>query len=460
MLTNRYSDQFADLGTNQYSTPLDKPRFYYVNQSLADHLGITTEQIESWLLMQEPHAGFAMKYTGHQFGHYNPDLGDGRGLLLGEWQTQDQSYDLHLKGSGLTPYSRMGDGRAVTRSTIREYLMGEFLSAIGVASTRSLGMASFSDAIQREQHEPAAVLLRTTATHIRFGHFEYLANTGRIDRLASLIDYVGHTLFKLETVTPELLLTLVIERTAKMIAKWQNYGFCHGVMNTDNMSIIGETFDFGPYAFMASFNPSHICNRTDQYGRYAFDQQPSIGLWNLQVLARALSVAPNAEIDAKSMTSQYVTVFNNSYVDTLQRRLGYELDNHPDLEVLLDTFHQVLAALRCDFNQFFALNQTDGIQAALEQSATLPASLKAKELTNRLKKLLDECPQIPAHGNPLWVPRNELIDEVITASNNSDWLAFKTLAEACAAPYAVDLKQIEWLNTGASGFSSPLSCSS
>ncbi|MBR9827406.1 MAG: SELO family protein, partial [Oceanospirillales bacterium] len=209
-------------------------------------------------------APLAMKYTGHQFGVYNPDLGDGRGVLLGEVvNAQGQRYDLHLKGAGKTAYSRFGDGRAVLRSSIREYLAGEAMAGLGIPTTRALCLLGSEEYTQRNGMEPCAMLLRVTPCHIRFGHFEHFFYSGQHDDLRRLADYC------LERYFPELqsaeqpylaMYREVLERTARLVAAWQAYGFVHGVLNTDNMSLIGETFDYGPYTFLDRYEPGHVAN--------------------------------------------------------------------------------------------------------------------------------------------------------------------------------------------------------
>src|SRR5690606_30802819 len=217
---------------------------------------------------------------GHQFGYYNPRLGDGRGLLLGEVRNDAGEYwDLHLKGAGQTPWSRMGDGRAVLRSSIREFLASEYLHALGIPTSRALCVTSSSTPVWRERQERAAMLLRLAPSHLRFGHFEYFYYSNQHDALRQLLDHALACHFPqlLEGKRPiAALFREVLERTAALIAQWQAYGFCHGVMNTDNMSLLGITFDYGPYAFLDDYDAGHICNHSDSEGRYSFENQVPI----------------------------------------------------------------------------------------------------------------------------------------------------------------------------------------
>src|SRR5690606_24758676 len=242
----------------------------------------------------------AMVYAGHQFGVYNPRLGDGRGLLLGEViNDAGEHWDLHLKGTGQTPYSRMGDGRAVLRSSIREFLASEHLHALGIPSSRALCVTGSSTPVWREKQETAAMVLRLAPSHIRFGHFEYFYYTQQHKQLKQLAEHVLHNHFEtcVEQQDPYLMMfRQIVERTAEMIAYWQAYGFCHGVMNTDNMSILGLTVDFGPYAFLDDFDAGFICNHSDDACRYRLENPVPIADWNLGALARAQ--APVGTVEA------------------------------------------------------------------------------------------------------------------------------------------------------------------
>ncbi|MDP2226039.1 MAG: YdiU family protein, partial [Moraxellaceae bacterium] len=270
-------------------------------------------------------APLAMKYTGHQFGSYNPELGDGRGLLLGEVMNgRGEHIDLHLKGAGQTPYSRFGDGRAVLRSCIREYLGSEAMHGLGIPTTRALCIIGSDEPVQREKTETAAMLLRMADTHIRFGHFEWLFHSGQHELLKAFTDKVIAWHFPAITAsaTPYRdFFAEVSRRTASLMAKWQLAGFAHGVMNTDNFSITGTTFDYGPYGFLDAYAPGFICNHSDHSGRYAWNQQPSIGLWNLNALAHALS-GLIARDDLVAILQDYEPQLVRVYAEGLRAKLG------------------------------------------------------------------------------------------------------------------------------------------
>jgi len=231
-------------------------------------------------------------YSGHQFGHYVPRLGDGRAILLGEVDTSTgQHWDLQLKGAGITPYSRSGDGRAVLRSTIREYLCSEAMHGLGIPTTRALCIIGSQEEVYREQIEPGAMLVRMSPSHVRFGNFEYFFYTQQFEHLKTLADYViaGFYPELAQEKNPYLsLLQNIIKRTAELIAHWQAVGFSHGVMNSDNMSVLGLTLDYGPYGFLDQYDPDFICNHSDHQGRYAFNKQPEIGLFNASCFAQAI----------------------------------------------------------------------------------------------------------------------------------------------------------------------------
>src|SRR5215210_2341670 len=255
----------------------------------------------------------AMKYAGHQFGTYVPQLGDGRAILLGEVRNAaGERWDLHLKGAGKTAFSRFGDGRAVLRSSVREYLACEALHALGVPTTRALCVVGTDLEVYRECVETGALIVRMAPSHVRFGSFEVFAHRGQTDEVRVLADYV------IDQHYPHLrdaddkypaFLREVVARTARLVAKWQAVGFAHGVLNTDNMSILGITLDYGPYGWVEDFDPGFICNHSDEGGRYAFDQQPRIAYWNLAALAQALLSLLSVD-DAKAALNPFPDVFN------------------------------------------------------------------------------------------------------------------------------------------------------
>jgi len=279
----------------------------------------------------------AMKYAGHQFGGYVPQLGDGRAILLGQVRNRaGESWDLHLKGSGPTAFSRMGDGRAVLRSSIREFLASEAMYHLNVPTTRALCVIGGQHGVYRETEEPGAVVVRMAPSHVRFGSFEVFHYRGQHEAVALLADHVIDAHFPaLAEDHPGVdryaaFFREVCRRTARLMAMWQSVGFMHGVMNTDNMSILGSTLDYGPYGFMEEFDPGHICNHSDESGRYAFDQQPRIGYWNLGCLANALSSLIPAE-ELQSTLEGYPDDFNGALNFLMSGKLGL-FSRSPEVE--------------------------------------------------------------------------------------------------------------------------------
>lgn len=369
----KFAQRYAQLPTVFYRLvtpqPLDNSRWVIWNGELAQGFALPEHADDPQLLAvfsgAEPFSAFkplAMKYAGHQFGVYNPDLGDGRGLLLAEMQNQHgQWFDIHLKGAGLTPFSRMGDGRAVLRSTLREYLCSEAMAALGIETTRALGMMVSDTPVYREQVEQGACLIRLAQTHIRFGHFEHFFYTEQYDELRLLADNVIEWYLPDCLHQPKPYLAMfeqVVAKTATMIAQWQAVGFAHGVMNTDNMSILGQTFDYGPFGFLDDYEPGYICNHSDYQGRYAFDQQPRVALWNLSALAHALSPLIDRD-DLELALAQYEPTLGKVFSQLMRQKLGLLSQQEGDSE-LFNAMFTLLAENHTDYTRFFrTLSQLD-----------------------------------------------------------------------------------------------------
>jgi len=310
-----------------------KPWLIHANPRAAALIGLTAEALR--------HQGFAeyfsgnrqlpgsdplaMAYSGHQFGQWAGQLGDGRALLLGQVRNQqDDLWDIQLKGSGKTPYSRFGDGRAVLRSCIREYLCSEAMFGLGIPTTRALSVVGTGEPVFREKPEPGAVFTRLAPSHIRFGHFEHFASRRKTDEVKLLADHVIQEYFPHISVSDQryaIWFQEIVRRTAILIAQWQAVGFAHGVMNTDNMSVLGLTLDYGPFGFMEAFDPGLICNHSDDSGRFAYDQQPAIGLWNLHAFAHALkSLLPWEE--AMEIMRGYDSILTEAYQALMRNKIG------------------------------------------------------------------------------------------------------------------------------------------
>lgn len=297
----------------------------------------------------------AMLYAGHQFGQFVPQLGDGRAILLGEIRNRaGELWDIQLKGAGITPYSRQGDGRAVLRSCIREYLCSEAMQGLGIPTSRALCIVGSDEEVYRERIETAAVLTRLSPSHVRFGSFEVFFYRGQFEHIATLADYVIARHFPHLVNAADKYLRLLNEvtlRTARLMAQWQAVGFAHGVMNTDNMSILGLTFDYGPFGFIEAYDPGHICNHSDPRGRYAFDQQPQVGLWNLSCLAQALSPLTSRE-SAEAVLDGYAPAFHEHYTRLMGEKLGLAGATQLDIP-LIAALLEMMQASRLDYTILF-----------------------------------------------------------------------------------------------------------
>lgn len=292
-------------------------------------------------------APYAAVYSGHQFGGYVPQLGDGRALTIGE----ANGWEMQLKGSGLTPYSRFGDGRAVLRSCIREYLCSEAMAALNFPTTRALCIIGSDEPVRRERVERAAMMTRLSPSHIRFGSFEYFAHTNQHEALQQLVDFTIAEHFPHFKGDEAGWFGEVVERTARLIAEWQLVGFTHGVLNTDNMSILGLTIDYGPYAFMERFDAGFTPNHSDENSRYAFEQQPAVGLWNLNMLAVALS--PLLSSDAlKDALRRYEPAFLTRFEAGMRAKLGLH-ESLPEDRILMRDTIQLLHKTQIDYTLFF-----------------------------------------------------------------------------------------------------------
>ena len=363
-----FRNTFAALPTAFYSrvtpTPFEsEAHLIHFNTAAAELLGLdpAVQHDPRFLAAfsgQQPLPGMdpiAMLYAGHQFGHYVPQLGDGRAIILGELTNpRGEKWELQLKGCGQTPYSRQGDGRAVLRSSIREYLAGEAIHGLGIPTTRALCLIGGRDEVYREQIETGAMITRIAPSHVRFGSFEVFYYREQYDHIRTLADYVIDQHYPELADQPDRYLQFlneVVERTANLMAQWQAVGFAHGVMNSDNMSILGLTLDYGPYGFLEAYNPGFICNHSDHSGRYAFDQQPQIGLFNLSCLAQALLPLIEVE-DAKAALSAYWSDFTAPYHQTMARKIGFEQADEPAIKLLESLLAQMQQS-RTDYTRLF-----------------------------------------------------------------------------------------------------------
>ena len=456
--TLNFDNSYLSLPENFYQrlnpTPLKNPFLIGFNPEVARLLDIDPCAVdpsviarylggEALLPGSEP---LAMKYTGHQFGVYNPELGDGRGLLLGEVvNKKGERWDLHLKGAGKTAFSRFGDGRAVLRSNIREYLISEAMHGLGIPTTRALALVGSEELAMRDgMMEPCATVLRVTPCHIRFGHFEHLYYTRQHDALKVLADYCLERYFPecLAAEKPYLAMySEVVKRSAALVAKWQAYGFVHAVLNTDNMSLIGETFDYGPYTFMDSYKPDLVANGNDHQGRYAFANQPSIIQWNLSCLGQALLPLIERD-DVVAVLDHYAEQYKQAELAEFRKRLGLQLDNEGDDELVMSLL-KLFALYSVDMNRFFrCLSDFDGSDEAVAALMTLtqvPSGLSEWLLAYE-QRLELEVASFPIRRaqmravNPEYILRNYMAEEAIRAATEGDFTVVHDLLMLLRTP--------------------------
>ncbi len=393
----------------------------------------------------------AMIYSGHQFGQYVPQLGDGRALMLGEIEGRDgNTWEIQLKGSGLTPFSRMGDGRAVMRSTIREFLCSEAMAGLAIPTTRALCITASEDEVYREKIESAAVLTRVAPSHIRFGTFEIFFYSQQYDELKILADFVIDQFYpdSRETENPYLdLLQQVIDRTARMIAQWQLVGFTHGVMNSDNMSILGLSIDYGPYGFLDTYTSNFVCNHSDHQGRYAYDQQPRIGLFNLSCLAQALlplidaADGDTAAEKAKQKLGEYQALYTQYYENGMRMKLGL-IEAREDDADLFETLFTAMEG-QVDFTNFFrSLCAFDESTEDHPLRDSFMQRIRFDQWAERYsRRLRDENSDKTARQrnmlalNPKYVLRNYMAQIAIGKAENKDFSEVDTLLKLLTKPF-------------------------
>ncbi len=452
---NRYGRLPPAFYTRLAPTPLPEPYLVAFNSGAADLIGLAHEEAQRAEFAEifcgnRLLPGFdplAAVYAGHQFGVFVSQLGDGRAILLGEAAGAQGRWDLQLKGAGKTPYSRMGDGRAVLRSSIREYLASEAMHALGIPTTRALAIVGSDQPVIRENVESAAVLTRMAPSHVRFGSFELFSSRRQDEHVRTLADYVieQHYPQLSEARVPHLeLLREVIARTARLVAQWQAVGFCHGVMNTDNMSILGITIDYGPYGFMEGFDRGHVCNHSDDGGRYAYSMQPRIAHWNLYCLAEALLPLIEME-DAEAALHEYESDFERNYSALMRAKLGLASEQAGDAALIQDAL-KLLHDSHADYTTFFRrLGSFDS--SAPADNALLRDLFAEREAfdawAGRYRSRLaleasadaERKPRMDA-VNPKYVLRNYLAETAIRkAADERDYSEIERLMQLLARPY-------------------------
>lgn len=449
-------NSYAEL-PNIFFTPLDpnpvsSPKIVKFNDSLAASLGLQKEQLQS----QEgvsilagnsvPKGAFplAQAYAGHQFGHFNM-LGDGRAMLIGEQVTPSgERVDLQLKGSGRTPYSRGGDGRAALGPMLREYMISEAMQALGVPTTRSLAVVTTGESIVREKELPGAILTRVASSHLRFGTFQFAAKWGTVENLQALADYALERHFSHIEKNEKNYLSLlqeVIKRHATLVAKWQLIGFIHGVMNTDNMTISGETIDYGPCAFMDTYDPETVFSSIDVQGRYAYQNQPGITGWNLARFAEALLPLLDQDIEkaveiAQNAVTEFPKFYRENWLAGMQAKLGLFNEEKED-EALFQELLTMMKTYKADYtNTFRALTFNKLGKSDLFESEEFAQwqELWQKRL-GRQKQSKAESEELMKHNNPAVIPRNHRVEAALDAAQKGDYSVMEDLLEVLSSPY-------------------------
>jgi uncharacterized protein YdiU (UPF0061 family) len=452
----QWHNRFAQLGPDFFTplAPHPLPEPYWVGRStaVARTLGLDPAWLDAPELLQalsgnQPIKGtqpLASVYSGHQFGQWAGQLGDGRAILLGETA---QGQEVQLKGAGLTPYSRMGDGRAVLRSSIREFLCSEAMHGLGVPTSRALCVTGSDAPVRRETLETAAVVTRVAPSFVRFGHFEHFSSRNQTAQLKTLADHVIDHFYPACRDDTQFggnayaaLLQAVSERTATMVAYWQAVGFCHGVMNTDNMSMLGLTIDYGPFQFLDAYAPGHICNHSDHAGRYAYNQQPNIAYWNLFCLGQALLPLIEEQELALAALESFKTAFPAAMEAHMRAKLGL-LDQAADDQKLAEDILKLLAQDHVDYTIFWRClsHSSAGTDATAVRDLFLDRAAADAWLLRYASRLAntprERVAELMLTTNPKYVLRNHLGELAIRAAQAKDFSQVATLLKLLESPF-------------------------
>ena len=447
---------FAALGPDFFTelrpTPLPAPHWVGTSTAVAQLIGLDADWLQRDAALQAFTGNtllagsrpLASVYSGHQFGVWAGQLGDGRAILLGETAA---GLEIQLKGAGRTPYSRMGDGRAVLRSSIREFLCSEAMHGLGIPTSRALCITGSPAPVRREEVETASVVTRVAPSFVRFGHFEHFAANDLQAQLKTLADYVIDRYYPECRDTRDFggnayaaLLQAVSERTAHLMAQWQAVGFCHGVMNTDNMSILGLTIDYGPFQFLDAFMPGHVCNHSDHQGRYAYNRQPNVAYWNLFCLAQALLPLIGDPELAKAALESYKTVFPEAFMARMRSKLGLAQAREQDAE-LIDGILVLLAQNGVDYTIFWRrlshAVQTSDFELVRDLFADRSAFDDWLLLYSELLALDGKAlaANLMLNTNPKFVLRNHLGEQAIRAAKLGDFSELQTLQRLLERPF-------------------------
>ena len=430
--------------TKMAPSPVASPAMLALNVPLAGRLGIDADALAtpegvSVLAGNEVPEGadpLAQVYAGHQFGGWSPQLGDGRAILLGEIVAPDGArFDIQLKGSGRTPYSRMGDGRAWLGPVLREYIVSEAMEALGVPTTRALAAVTTGETVFREAPLPGAVLTRVAASHIRVGTFQYFCARNDREALETLVSHA------IERHAHEAdgslgLLNHVVEHQANLVAAWLGIGFIHGVMNTDNMTVSGETIDYGPCAFMDDFSPMRVFSSIDHQGRYAYSRQPDIAMWNLAQLATALLPLIEDVKAAQAAVDRFPALFRDAWLTVFRAKLGLQTNEEGDYELILALLN-AMAKGKADFTNTFRSLGTPNARDAFSDPELYAAWEKSwKERLDKECAVPDDRADAMHAANPALIPRNHRIEQAIQAAVAGDLSPFENLTAALLAPFS------------------------
>ncbi|MES2048389.1 MAG: YdiU family protein [Pseudomonadota bacterium] len=455
-IENKFATMPSEFYTRLMPTPLNQPYLVAVSQPLMQSIGLDPTLTDKEFCniftgnQQLPNSQpLAAVYSGHQFGVWAGQLGDGRAILLGDVAASDYKLrlEIQLKGSGMTPYSRMGDGRAVLRSSIREFLCSEAMEGLGIPTSRALCVTGSDQYVMREEPETSAVVTRLAPSFIRFGSFEHWYYNNRPEQLQILADFVIENYFpELQSSTNpyQALLAEVTKRTAELMAHWQSVGFMHGVMNTDNMSILGITLDYGPFGFMESFDPRHICNHTDQQGRYSYQMQPTIGQWNCHALGQAMLPLIGSVEHTQEALIDYKRHYDEKYDQLIQQKLGLfeRLDNDREL---IDSFFLIMQENAADFTLTFRRlgqilrdddSQDEPIRDLFIDRSALDNWLNRYRTRLKQEHSVDSLrQQAMSKVNPKYVLRNYLAQIAIAKAQDKDFSEINKLLEILQHPY-------------------------
>jgi serine/tyrosine/threonine adenylyltransferase len=470
-----FKNSFFDLGRVFYQSikpePVQNPELIIFNQSLGDALGLaetalgskTSVSVFAGNQIPEGAQPLAMAYAGHQFGHFNPQLGDGRANLLGQIiSPEGNSFDIHMKGTGQTSFSRNGDGRAALGPVLREYLVSEAMARLGVPTTRALAAVTTGEDVARERLLPGGVITRVAASFVRIGTFQYFQARGDIDAITRLADYIIaiHYPELKQADNPYLaLLDAVIQSQAALIAKWMQFGFIHGVMNTDNMSVNCETIDYGPCAFMDHYAHDRVYSSIDHQGRYAYNNQPNIGLWNLSRFAECLLPLIDMNTDtavekARRSLERFVRRYQQHWLSGMRAKLGLEHQRDED-RALIEELLSVMADGDADFTlTFYQLSlldagqvNDDAIRVLFDHTGQIDQWLEKWRARLRQEAGNDDERKTLMRGvNPVYIPRNHQIEAAIrSAEDFDDFSAFHALHAVLQKPYELQMGKDDYM---------------